>query len=212
MQYHFYPFRPPGDPMFQDVPPATGSYYVPRSYSVPGTYSEPGSYYVPRSYPVPGTYSEPGSYYAPGSYSAPGCKKCRDLPPIDVESLPLDVSTEMEDVDEWDINNRQPHVVTWPGSLRRGDCTMEDRRLTLFPDGRAVWHARVKSSGSGDAWVFYGGISLKDRNGAILWTSRKLVGPQNMPEDRWVEWDLEFPYPRVWFRHFAKATIHRPHC
>jgi hypothetical protein len=64
----------------------------------------------------------------------------------------------------------------------------------------------------GNQWVFYGGISLLDVHGIVLWTSPKLVGPQMNFEDGWVTWDQNFNFPFVWFDSAAGARINRAHC
>jgi hypothetical protein len=83
----------------------------------------------------------------------------------------------------------------WSGATHVGDCTLQDEMLTLKADGTANFFGHVISSDDDDQGVFYGGISLLDVHGAVLWTSPKLVGPQMNWEDEWTTWDQHFAFP-----------------
>jgi hypothetical protein len=85
---------------------------------------------------------------------------------------------------------------------------MQDELLTIRADGRANFFAHVQSSDDDDRWVFYGGISLLDVSGVVLWTSPKLIGPPMTWEDEWATWDENFNFPVAWFDSAAGARAH----
>jgi hypothetical protein len=102
----------------------------------------------------------------------PGCKS---LPRVDVLSEMRVPPPHTHDVaKKWWV---------WSGATHVGDCTLQDEMLTLKADGTANFFGHVISSDDDDQGVFYGGISLLDVHGAVLWTSPKLVGPQMNWED-----------------------------
>lgn len=132
-------------------------------------------------------------------------KKCKDLPPIDAESKPLDASLLVRE-------EPRQKLLHWTGAHHVGDCTIENMRIFFFSDGRARFQAHVRSSDSDDRWVFYGGISILDRYGVELWRSGKLVGPEMPWEHHTRDWDQEFFYPAIWFDSIAQARINQMHC
>lgn len=130
---------------------------------------------------------------------------CKRIPPVDLlsdvrehpEPTPFDVAK------KWWV---------WSGVTHIGDCVLQDEMLTIQADGTANFFAHVKSSDDDDRWVFYGGISLLDVHGVVLWTSPKLIGPPMIWEDEWATWDENFAFPAVWFDSAAGARINQAHC
>jgi Family of unknown function (DUF6294) len=132
----------------------------------------------------------------------PGCK-----------SLPrVDVLSEMRVHPAAHTHDLARKWWVWSGATHVGDCTMQDEMLTIKADGTANFFAHVISSDDDDQWVFYGGISLLDAHGAVLWTSPKLVGPQMNWENEWTTWDQDFAFPALWFDSAAGARINQAHC
>ncbi|MQY14457.1 hypothetical protein SRB5_46240 [Streptomyces sp. RB5] len=136
-------------------------------------------------------------------------KKCNDDPPVDSISIPIEPDREI---------SREPRVqktCPWPEGTRIsvGNCVIEPLRIIFWSDGRARFESRVATSsfGSGDVWVFYGGISLRDFNGATLWTSEKVVGPE-MPGPGFQDWNHGFAFPVVFFDHINTARLNQMHC
>jgi hypothetical protein len=129
---------------------------------------------------------------------------CKSLPPVDAasEALPL-AAPRAGDVPE--------KTVLWPNSVSVGDCNISSMSLTLSADGHAEFAASI-SGGDDDCWVFYGGISLLDNHGVVLWTSGKLVGPTMWGEGTGGSWDEGFFYPAMWFDTFNSARINQMHC
>jgi hypothetical protein len=130
---------------------------------------------------------------------------CKSLPPVDLLS---DVR-ERPAPSPYDVGRKW---WLWSGVTHIGDCSMRDELLTIRADGTANFFAHVKSSDDDDQWVFYGGISLLDVHGVVLWTSPKLIGPPMKLEDEWATWDENFNFPVVWFDSAAGARINQAHC
>lgn len=130
-------------------------------------------------------------------------KKCSEAPPVDAESIPLETSLEVRELRE-----KQVH---WSGAVAVGDCTIWNMMCSFWSDGKARFNADVRSSDSGDVWVFYGGISIHDNNGVELWRSQKLIGPE-MAEDQSTNWNHVFFFPAVWFDSIASAKCNQMHC
>src|SRR5947209_12025669 len=107
--------------------------------------------------------------------SKPACKR---LPPVDLLSDMREspATTPYDLAKKWWV---------WSDVTRVGDCAMQDEILTIRADGTANFFAHVKSSDEEDRWVFYGGISLLDVRGAVLWTSPKLIGPPMTWQNEW---------------------------
>jgi hypothetical protein len=86
------------------------------------------------------------------------------------------------------------------------------RKATFFSDGTARFQARVRSSDTNDAWVYFGGIGIKDKNGVELWRSGKLLGPGMPRKNLTYIWDQQFAYPAAWYAHINSATLYGGHC
>lgn len=130
---------------------------------------------------------------------------CRNVPPVDLLS---DVR-ERPTPSPYDVARKW---WVWSDVTRVGDCVLQDQMLTIRADGSANFFAHVKSGGQDDRWVFYGGISLLDVHGVVLWTSPELVGPHMNFEDECTTWDENFYFPVVWFDSAAGARINQAHC
>ena len=127
-------------------------------------------------------------------------KKCSEDPAIDAESAALE-GMELRE-----------KVLSWSGQVYHvGDCTIKNMSCSFWSDGKARFNADVMSRDSGDVWVFYGGMALLDNNGAELWRSPKLVGPE-MSEDQWTLWNQVFFFPAAWFDSISSAKIYQMHC
>lgn len=130
---------------------------------------------------------------------------CKSMPRVDVLS-------EMREHPSSHTHDVARKWWVWSGTTNVGDCSLQDELLTIKADGTANFFAHVKSSDDDDQWVFYGGISLLDVHGAVLWTSPKLIGPQMNFEGVWVTWNQDFPFPAAWFEAAAGARINQAHC
>jgi len=104
-------------------------------------------------------------------------------------------------------------LLYWSGQeYRVGECTIQPIRMFFWSDGRTRFEAYVKSDGTGDVFVFYDGIAIKDSNGVELWRSGKLVGPEMIFEGQYTNWNADFFYPAMWFDSIAQAQIVTWHC
>jgi hypothetical protein len=128
---------------------------------------------------------------------------CKNVPPVDVHAATFRHSEHTHDAPAW-------KKWTW-NVIKVGDCTLENGTLQINADGTAVFWGFASSSDDDDAWVFYGGISLLDVHGAVLWTSPKLVGP-SMSDNGTYEWEAEINYPALWFGSTGGARINQAHC
>jgi hypothetical protein len=133
------------------------------------------------------------------STPASGESPCADLPPVSADSL------------EAPQAGPRPRFFRWPDPLRVGDCVMNGMNLELNPGGTAFFSASIGSSDDDDVWVIRGGISLLGGNGAVLFTSEKLVSP-TLPEGAETGWSALFNYPSNLFNTVTSARINRAHC
>jgi hypothetical protein len=128
---------------------------------------------------------------------------CKSLPAVDVHAATLKHS------------QHTSHDVAWKkwtwNVIKVGDCTLENGTLQINADGTAIFWGFASTTDNDDAWVFYGGVSLLDAHGAVLWTSPKLVGP-SMSEGGTYEWETSINYPPVWFDSTTGARINQAHC
>lgn len=134
-------------------------------------------------------------------------KAVEDVSSVGADSQPLNAGdvAEMKAAITW-------IELDWPQDSKTSDCRIMDRKVTFFSDGRARFQARVRSRDTGDCWVYFGGVGIKDRNEHELWRSGKLVGP-GMPESNLdYFWDQWFTYPALWYPYINKAVLYDGHC
>lgn len=105
----------------------------------------------------------------------------------------------------------QTKTVRWRRGSNVGDCTIKNMKMTFYSYGEALFEADVRSTDTDDQWVFYGGITVHDKNGVELWRTGKLIGPK-MPKNQWRKWNQTFSYPSSVFDRINSVRIHRMHC
>jgi hypothetical protein len=131
-------------------------------------------------------------------------ESCKEAAPVNANSIPLERVYKRE--------APRQKLLYWSGEYHHGNCTISNMRIFFWDDGRTRFESYISSTSTGDAWVFYGGISINDNHGVELWRSGKLVSPEMVWEGQSQDWDVDFFYLANWFDSIATATCNNMHC
>ena len=108
---------------------------------------------------------------------------------------------------EQTAGDKSSRTARW-STLRPGDCTIEDARITIGRDGNAEFAARVKSKDVGDRYCVI--LDFFDHRQFKIWHAPRICTPFELREN-FSSWNFTLAIPEAQYRFLAFA-LREDHC